>query len=190
MVKLRIGCNIGGIFLNLFAYADDMVLIAPSWFALQKLLVAIQDEASSINMSFSTKKTVCMVFNPVQKCKVVASTFPRLTLAGCELSYLDKFKYLGQIIEKDLSDNSDINKEIKCLYTRTNIMMRRFHRCSVRVKLQLFRTYCTMCFYDAALWLNFNVQTMKHFQSCYIKCIKNVFGYQKYHSVTAMLLEL
>ena len=31
---------------------------------------------------------------------------------------------------------------------------------------------------------------MKHFQSCYIKCIKMFFGYQKYHSVTAMLLEL
>ena len=76
VVKLRIGCNIGGIFLNLFAYADDMVLIAPSWFALQKLLVTIQDEATSINMSFNTKKTVCMVFNPVQKCKVVAATFP------------------------------------------------------------------------------------------------------------------
>ena len=59
VVKLRIGCNIGGIFLNLFAYADDMVLIAPSWFALQKLLVTIQDEATSINMSFNTKKN-CM----------------------------------------------------------------------------------------------------------------------------------
>ena len=95
--------------------------------------MAIQDEASSINMSFNTKKTVCMVFNPDQKCKVVATTFPRLTLAGCEQSYVDKLKYLGHIIKKDLSDNSDINREIKCLYTRTNIMMRRFHRCSVRV---------------------------------------------------------
>ena len=131
MVKLRIGCNIGGIFL--FAYAGDMVLIAPSWFALQKLLVTIPNEASYIKMSFNTKKTVCMVFNPVQRCKVVAATFPRLTLAGCELSYVDKFKYLGNVIEKDLSDNSDINREIKCLHTRTNIMMRRFHRRSVRV---------------------------------------------------------
>ena len=153
VLKLRIGCNIGGIFLNLLAYADDMVLVAPSWFALQKLLVVLQDEASSINMSFNTKKTVCMVFNPNQKCKVVAENFPRFILAGCELSFVDKFKYLGHIVENDLSDNSDINREIKCLYTRTNIMMRRFHRCTVKVKLQLFKTYC-MCFYDAALWLN------------------------------------
>ena len=52
------------------------------------------------NMSFNTKKTAFMVFNPVQKCKVVAATFLRLTLAGFVLSYLDKFKYLGHIIEK------------------------------------------------------------------------------------------
>ena len=67
-------------------------------------------------------------------------------------------------------------------------MMRRFHRCTVKLKLQLFKTYC-MCFYDAALRLNFNVQTMKHFLSCYIKYIKMFFGYQKYHSVTEMLSE-
>ena len=47
-----------------------------------------------------------------------------------------------------------------------------------------------MCFYDASLWLNFNVQTMKRFHSCYIKCIKMFFGYQKYQSVTEMLSEL
>ena len=28
------GCNIGGIFVNLLCYADDMVLITPSWSAL------------------------------------------------------------------------------------------------------------------------------------------------------------
>jgi len=31
VVNSRIGCNIGGIFLNILAYADDIVLMAPSW---------------------------------------------------------------------------------------------------------------------------------------------------------------
>jgi len=34
----RLGCNIGGMFANLFAYADDMVLLAPSWHAMQALI--------------------------------------------------------------------------------------------------------------------------------------------------------
>ena len=27
----NVGCNIGGIFCNILAYADDIVLLAPSW---------------------------------------------------------------------------------------------------------------------------------------------------------------
>jgi hypothetical protein len=34
----RIGCNLGGVFYNILAYADDMVLLAPFWLALQQLL--------------------------------------------------------------------------------------------------------------------------------------------------------
>ena len=31
VVNSRIGYNIGGMFLNILAYADDIVLMAPSW---------------------------------------------------------------------------------------------------------------------------------------------------------------
>jgi len=36
-----IGCSIGGIFVNIFAYADDMFLLAPCWTALQELIILI-----------------------------------------------------------------------------------------------------------------------------------------------------
>jgi hypothetical protein len=31
----KVGCNVGGVYFNVLAYADDMVLLAPSWDALQ-----------------------------------------------------------------------------------------------------------------------------------------------------------
>ena len=129
--KLRIGCNIGGIFVNLLAYADDMVLLAPSWNALQMLLDGIQTEAAVINMTFNTTKTVCMVFNPRHKNRIVSESYPPFQLSGCRHAYVTSFKYLGHIIENDLSDDRDINREIKSLYTRTNILIRRFSRCSI-----------------------------------------------------------
>ena len=61
--------------INLLAYADDMVVLAPSWRALQTLLVAIEDAADRINMSFNTKKTVCMVFNLVNRRKIICNAF-------------------------------------------------------------------------------------------------------------------
>jgi len=38
VVKSCIGYNIAGWFINILAYADDMVLLAPSWRGLQCLL--------------------------------------------------------------------------------------------------------------------------------------------------------
>jgi len=35
----KIGCHIGGISANIFAYADDVVLLALSWHAMQELLL-------------------------------------------------------------------------------------------------------------------------------------------------------
>ena len=38
VVKSCIGCNIARWFINILAYTDDMVLLAPSWRGLQCLL--------------------------------------------------------------------------------------------------------------------------------------------------------
>jgi len=45
--------------LLIYSYADDMVVLALSWHALQSILVVVEDAASQINMSFNTKKTAC-----------------------------------------------------------------------------------------------------------------------------------
>jgi len=111
------------------------------------------------------------------------------SLSGCQLSFVTHFKYLGHIIEHTLHDDSDINRELSCLFTRTNVLVRRFGRCSLDVKLRLFRTYC-LCFYDMSLWKYNKVGTMNKLAAAYIKCIKIFFGYAKFSSVTVMLLEL
>ena len=119
-----------------------MVVLAPCWQALQSLLMAVEDAASKINMSFNTKKTVCMVFNPYNRRKIICAAFPQFTLAGCKLQFVEHFGYLGHIIDNRLCDDKDIQREIKALFTRSNIMCRRFKCCSVQVKLKLFRSFC------------------------------------------------
>jgi len=44
--------------MNLLAYADDIVLLSPSWCGLQKLLNIIEKAAAAVEMSFNTNKTV------------------------------------------------------------------------------------------------------------------------------------
>jgi len=98
------------------------------------------------------------------------------------------YLYLGHIIDNKLCGDLDIDREIKKkLFIRTNVLLRRFNKCSQLVKLRLFRSYC-LCFYDIASWRNFSVSVRMKFSMCYYKCMKAFFGYRKYDSVTNMLL--
>ena len=51
------GCCIGGVFINILCYADDIVLLAPSWHALQSLLNCLDEQIQLIDMRCNTKKT-------------------------------------------------------------------------------------------------------------------------------------
>jgi len=37
------GCHVGGIAANIFAYTDDIVLLLPSWHAMQELIALVAE---------------------------------------------------------------------------------------------------------------------------------------------------
>jgi len=51
------------------------------------------------------------------------------------------------MINHEFSDDDDIKREIRNMLMRSNILIRRYCRCSIAVKLLLFQAYC-MCLYD------------------------------------------
>ena len=51
-----IGCNVGVVFYNVLAYADDMVLLTPSWSALQRLLDIFSSHIHKIDMICNINK--------------------------------------------------------------------------------------------------------------------------------------
>jgi len=78
---------------------------------------------------------------------------------------------------------------IRSLFTRTNILARRFAKCSSVVKIALFKAYC-ICLYDAGLWWRFKSGSFNRLSSCYNKCMKLFFGYKRGDSVTQILFDL
>lgn len=175
IVLTNIGCNIGGVFYNILAYADDIVLLAPSWRALQLLINQLSQCAVHINMSCNVDKTVCMVFNPNSRKMIIDSDFPRFTLNGVALQFVKEFKYLGHIINNEFSDDGDIKREIRNFFMRSNILIRRYGKCSTAVKLTLFKAYC-MCLYDVGIWMHYSITVFNKLKSCYNKCIKCFLG--------------
>ena len=84
-----VGCHIGGIAVNNFAYADDIVLLAPSWHALQHLLLLLDKCCKELGMLCNTYKTKCLIFNPTDKTKIVSQTFQHFTIDGHSLQLVD-----------------------------------------------------------------------------------------------------
>jgi len=66
------------------------------------------------------------------------TVFPRFRLGVSDLQFVPQFKHLGRFITHNLSDDNDIQRVIRSMFVRCNILIRKFSKCSVRVKLKLF----------------------------------------------------
>ena len=104
------------------------------------------------------------------------------------MSFVPNFKYL-HITDNKLQDDDEVYRELKCLFTRINILIRHFSHCSFNVKLRLFSSFC-ICFYDIALWRHVKYTAVRKLKSAYVKYLKMFFNFLKYSSVTEMFLQL
>jgi hypothetical protein len=62
--KSRKGCYIGSWFIGALAYADDIVLLAPSATEMRRLLAICDEFAADFNLSFNASNSQCMFFPP------------------------------------------------------------------------------------------------------------------------------
>ena len=102
--------------------------------------------------------------------------------------YVSQFKYLGHIIKHSCCDDFDVNRQLRTLVCE-NVLLRRFSYCSRQVKLNLFKAY-RICFYDIALWRNVHSYVISKLSLAYVKCLKVFFGFPRYYSVTALIMQL
>ncbi len=77
-------------------YADDILLLAPSVVALQKLLLLCEEEISILDMAINASKSNCMRIGP--RCNNVCSNIT--TRNGTAINWTDSIRYLGVSITK------------------------------------------------------------------------------------------
>ena len=65
---------------------------------------------------------------------------PSMYLAGRKLDFVDEQKYLGVYICSDMSDVRDMKRQLRAIYARGNMLIRKFSNCSTDVKMELFRS--------------------------------------------------
>jgi hypothetical protein len=137
--KAGVGCYIGGIFVGAFAYADDIVIVAPSATALRSLLTICDDYAREYCIAFNAAKSKCLVVLPskrrwlqpyVDNCRFFIGNKP--------IELVNSFCHLGHIISNDLSDDLDITKRRNDFIRQVNNVTCYFRGLTPSVKLQAF----------------------------------------------------
>ena len=137
-------------------YADDICLLAPSALWLQKLLDMCYDFSQNNDIILNSLKCVYLVFRP-KRYKLFC---PHVYLHKEKLFRIHETKYLGYFLSEDKIDDAEISKQIRTLYIRSNKLLRRFSYCTIDVKKELFRTYCSSL-YCCSLWSDYRKATYK-----------------------------
>ena len=183
--KIRTGCHLNTALINHLIYADDLVLMSPSLSGLRKLLDTCTSVAPLLSIRFNPEKTVCLCFKPARY-----DLLPEFDvfLCGTRLSFVNYVKYLGHFITDDLNDLMDMQKIRRGLYFRGNLLIRKFHRCSIKVKVILFRSFITPL-YCSHLWVNYRKSDFISIRTAYRRIFRMFFNLPRDASMTTNLIK-
>ena len=102
---------------------------------------------------------------------------PKLYIDGVVIKIVDKHKYLGFYINKNLNNFDDIEKCEKTFYKQFYSVFRKFYGVDPNILTFLFKSYCTS-FYGAELWHDVRgcSQIIKQFGIGYHKALKRIYS--------------
>ena len=98
--KLNVGCKLDIVMLNIIAYADDLVIMAPTAYALQKILNLIGTEMMNLKLNLNVAKCVYMIFSKKRSDELPQEIY----LCNQSLTYVKEFKYLGFVFDDSLTN--------------------------------------------------------------------------------------
>ena len=179
--KLKIGCKLGLHASNIIAYADDIVLLAPSSTSLQILMDHVYKEAVKLELSFNADKCKLMIFDFNRKrCHNITKQF---LLGGQPILEVTSTKYLGFQIRHNLCSSEDITIKRGKFYSEFNQILRKFNETDQDIKLILFKQFCLQI-YGAELWFGAcgYKSNLKEFSVAYHKAIKKIIGLSYHES--------
>lgn len=179
------GCSIDGLMINNISYADDMVLLSPSISALRKLLCICEKYAESHGLQYNVRKSELLVFRAGRRSP---TTVPPVTLCGCTMKRVTEFRYLGHLVNEDLHDDADLERERRALSVRCNMVARRFARCNREVKVSLFKAYC-QTFYTCSLWVKYTQKAYSALRVQYNNSFRILLRLPRFCSASAMFAD-
>jgi len=147
----KIGCIFGNVYAGALAYADDIVLLAPTASAMRSLLKICEDYAREYSVIFNAKKSACIYSSPCKRRSPVNSCLPTFHVGGQPVEYVNEWSHLGHIISANCDDKSDIISRRNTLCGQINNVLCYFGKCQSLVRQKLMFAYC-YSLYGSVLW--------------------------------------
>ena len=151
---LGVGCHVGGLYMGVVVYADDVLLMAPTRGAMQTMLDRCEKYAATHNIMFSTdpdpvkSKTKC-IFVCGDK-KRLAKPAP-LTLCGRDLPWVATATHLGHELSELGTMEQDAKEKRAAFISRSVEIRETFKFASPVEVVQALEVYCSS-FYGCMLW--------------------------------------
>lgn len=103
---------------KVITYADDILLLAKSAFALELAFSAIVSLAEGLRLSFDQVKTKLMILGKMPRHR------PKLSLNDVDIEFVDCYKYLGVIVDRRRKFTKLVKTKIDQCHVRTNLVSR------------------------------------------------------------------
>jgi len=95
----NVGCYIGSFFVGALAYADDIVLLAPTPSAMRRMLKICDDYANEHSIIFNAKKSKCLSAVPRKRRSLLSrGKICPFTVGGNSTDFVESFVHLGHVI--------------------------------------------------------------------------------------------
>ena len=169
-------------------YADDTVIYCSSSSALQSLeflqsaFDAVQSHLTQLKLVLNADKSKTMFF---LNGKQLPSHLPRLlTVQGIEIELVRSYKYLGILIDDNLSFKSHIDKLVSKLKLKLGFFFRNKSCFSFQVRKHLITaTFLPLLDYGDLLFMNAPDQYLKKLDTVYHCALRFITGcsYQVHH---------
>jgi len=106
--KSELGCFIGHVFLGALAYADDVVLLAPTHRTMWTMLAVCDNFAREHHVVFNAKMSKCLYFNSYPTRSRISTTVLQFSVSGNDIKFVDEWPHLGHIITTVRDYKADI----------------------------------------------------------------------------------
>ena len=165
------GCSLGISKSNILAYADDIVLIAPSASGLQKLVHTWGNSIEHLNLRINCDKSKYMVFKYRKNIEINSS----IVLNDFSLEKVQEFKYLGIILNECMNWKTESDRVVNAFLGQFNALYYRFNFVNQNVLNFLFKAYSSS-FYGIELWYDManRKSNLSKVSVAYHKAIKKV----------------